>query len=182
MKKYSMKCSCGHVLTVDANTREEAVEKMKAMMDQNALDQHWTENHQNDTMPKPTLEQAHMQIEQNMVEGETGEAFRTTALADTTAVEKALTTRSRRKVNMPLDLLEYRSSKANSGDIDRNMEIIQRTLKNFGIEVENPEASWEELEAAGCERLTLPGQIPVKFRDPNGVVAELVPVGRYKKP
>lgn len=74
MKKFSMKCSCGHVMTVDANTREEAVEKMKTMEDQNALDQHWTEKHQNDTMPKPTLEQAHMQIEQNMVEGETGEA------------------------------------------------------------------------------------------------------------
>ncbi len=61
-------------MTVDANTQEEAVEKMKAMMDQNALDQHWMQNHQNDTMPKPTLSQAHMQIEQSLMEGETEEA------------------------------------------------------------------------------------------------------------
>lgn len=74
MKKYSFKCTCGHVVTVDANTREEAVEKMKAMMDQNGVDQHWAQNHQNDTMPKPTVEQTHMMIEQNLVEAETGEA------------------------------------------------------------------------------------------------------------
>lgn len=61
-------------MTVDATTREEGVEKMKVMMDQNALDQHWMQYHQNDTMPKPTLDQAHMQIEQSLVEGETGEA------------------------------------------------------------------------------------------------------------
>jgi len=68
-----MKCSCGHVMSVDANTKEEAVEKMKMMMDQNALNQHWMQNHQNDTMPKPTVEQAHMQIEQNLVEGDLGQ-------------------------------------------------------------------------------------------------------------
>lgn len=73
MKKFSMKCSCGHVFTVDANAKEEAVEKMKEMMDQNAIEQHWMQNHQNDPMPKPTLEQSHMQIEQNMAEGEAGE-------------------------------------------------------------------------------------------------------------
>lgn len=74
MKKFSMKCSCGHVMAVDANTREEGVEKMKTMMDQNALDQHWMQYHQNDTMPKPTLDQSRMQIEQSLMEGETGEA------------------------------------------------------------------------------------------------------------
>ena len=60
-------------MSVDANSREEGVEKMKKMMDQNMLDQHWTQFHQNDTMPKPTLEQSHMQIEQSLVEGESGE-------------------------------------------------------------------------------------------------------------
>lgn len=60
-------------MSVDAMTREEAVSKMKTMMDQKGLDDHWQQNHQNDTMPKPTLEQSHMQIEQGLVEGETGE-------------------------------------------------------------------------------------------------------------
>jgi lactoylglutathione lyase len=55
-------------------------------------------------------------------------------------------------------------------------------IHHFGIEVEDVEASTEELKAAGCEIISAPGELPVKFRDPNGVVAELVPVGRYKKP
>lgn len=50
--------------------------------------------------------------------------------------EKALTTKVRRTVNIPLDLLEHRPNKAQSGDIERNQEIIQRTFEQFGIEVE----------------------------------------------
>lgn len=44
------------------------------------------------------------------------------------------------------------------------------------------EAAVQELKAAGCEILSPPGEVPVKFRDVSGVVAELVPVGRYKTP
>lgn len=55
-------------------------------------------------------------------------------------------------------------------------------IHHFGIEVEDLEGSLEGLKAAGCEILSAPCELPVKFRDPNGVVAELVPVGRYKKP
>ena len=55
-------------------------------------------------------------------------------------------------------------------------------IHHFGIEVEDLEASVRELKASGCEILSPPGELPVKFRDPNGVVAELVPVGRYKTP
>ena len=33
----------------------------------------------------------------------------------------------------------------------------------------------------GCEIISDPGVIPVKFRAPGGTVAELVPMGRYKK-
>ena len=55
-------------------------------------------------------------------------------------------------------------------------------IHHFGIEVEDLAGSIDELKAAGCEIISAPGEIPVKFRDPNGVVAELVPVGRYRKP
>ncbi len=55
-------------------------------------------------------------------------------------------------------------------------------IHHFGIEVEDLEASVRELQAAGCEILSPPGELPVKFRDVSGVVAELVPVGRYKTP
>lgn len=65
-----MKCTCGHVMTLDAQSKDEAVTKFKQMMDQTALDAHWMEKHQGDTMPKPTLEQSHMMIEQIVVEGD----------------------------------------------------------------------------------------------------------------
>ncbi|PJA47268.1 cell division protein FtsK [Candidatus Uhrbacteria bacterium CG_4_9_14_3_um_filter_36_7] len=52
-----------------------------------------------------------------------------------------IVTRERRKVNLSFDLLEYRGSKPNSGDIGRNQEIIQRTLAQFGIQVEMGEIS-----------------------------------------
>jgi hypothetical protein len=39
-----------------------------------------------------------------------------------------------------------------------------------------------ELMATGCEILRSPGELPIMFRDPNGVIVELVPVGRYKTP
>ena len=52
---------------------------------------------------------------------------------------------------------------------------------HFGIEVDDLQAAVAELVAAGCDILSPAGEIPVKFRDPNGVVAELVPPGRYAK-
>jgi predicted enzyme related to lactoylglutathione lyase len=52
---------------------------------------------------------------------------------------------------------------------------------HFGIEVEDLEAARVEILAAGCEILSPAGEIPVKFRDPNGVVAELVPPNRYSR-
>jgi lactoylglutathione lyase len=51
---------------------------------------------------------------------------------------------------------------------------------HFGIEVQDLQAAIAELEATGCQILSPAGEIPVKFRDPNGVVVELVPPGRYK--
>ena len=64
-----MKCSCGHVMTIDANSREEAVAKMKEMMTQEALDAHMKQYHKPDEQA-PTLAQSHMMIEQMMQEGD----------------------------------------------------------------------------------------------------------------
>ena len=55
-------------------------------------------------------------------------------------------------------------------------------IHHFAIEVENLEERAAELLKYGCEIISEPGVIPVKFRAPGGTVAELVPVGRYKKP
>ncbi len=55
--------------------------------------------------------------------------------------EHVLTTRENREINLSLDLLDRRSSKANSGNIDRAKEIIQRTLHQFHIDVEMGETA-----------------------------------------
>ena len=65
MNKYSITCTCGHKMSVDAGTREEAVSKLTGMMTQEALDKHFLENHQ-PSETKPTLEQSHAMIAQTV--------------------------------------------------------------------------------------------------------------------
>jgi lactoylglutathione lyase len=55
-------------------------------------------------------------------------------------------------------------------------------IHHFAIEVEDMEKSTAEVKSYGCEIISDPGVIPVKFRAPGGTVAELVPIGRYKQP
>ncbi|MFH0927865.1 MAG: DNA translocase FtsK 4TM domain-containing protein [bacterium] len=47
----------------------------------------------------------------------------------------------RRSIAIPIDLLDGTPSKPTSGDIDANIEIIERTLKNFGIPVDMGDVS-----------------------------------------
>ena len=54
-------------------------------------------------------------------------------------------------------------------------------IHHFAIEVEDLEKSTQEIKSYGCEIISDPGVIPVKFRAPGGTVAELVPAERYKK-
>jgi S-DNA-T family DNA segregation ATPase FtsK/SpoIIIE len=46
-----------------------------------------------------------------------------------------------RKVALPLDLLNNKTTKPTSGDIGRNQHVIQKTLENFGIPCEMGEVS-----------------------------------------
>ncbi len=64
MQKFSMTCSCGDVMSVDAESREEAVTKMKGMMTQEAIDAHCAEKH-----PEMKLAQAdvHAGIEKDLM-------------------------------------------------------------------------------------------------------------------
>ena len=55
-------------------------------------------------------------------------------------------------------------------------------IHHFAIEVEDMEKATAQIKGHGCEIISDPGVIPVKFRAPGGTVAELVPIGRYKKP
>jgi lactoylglutathione lyase len=55
-------------------------------------------------------------------------------------------------------------------------------IHHFGIEVDDLKEVEAELKRFGCEVVSNPGVIPIKFRAPGGTVAEIVPKARYKKP
>jgi lactoylglutathione lyase len=55
-------------------------------------------------------------------------------------------------------------------------------IHHFAVEVDDLARSEKELRAHGCEIISDPGVIPVKFRAPGGTVCEIVPKLRYKKP
>lgn len=54
-------------------------------------------------------------------------------------------------------------------------------IHHFAIEVDDMEKYLAEIEKFGCEIISDPGVIPIKFRAPGGTIAEIVPVGRYKR-
>lgn len=54
-------------------------------------------------------------------------------------------------------------------------------IHHFAIEVEDVNKYAAEIKKFGCEIISDPGVIPVKFRAPGGTVAEIVPQARYKK-
>lgn len=63
MGSFSMTCTCGDTLKTDATTRDEAVQKIKAMMTPAAVAQHLAEKHPG----QPVLvTQVHSMIEQGV--------------------------------------------------------------------------------------------------------------------
>ena len=52
------------------------------------------------------------------------------------AGESVMTSKRRRRIVIPVDLLDERISEAEAGDTDRAADIIQKTFKHFNIEVE----------------------------------------------
>ena len=55
--------------------------------------------------------------------------------------EAVLTTKRKKRIELPLSLLEDRTKKPSSGNIQRNSDIIQHTFENFGIDVEVEDVS-----------------------------------------
>jgi len=55
-------------------------------------------------------------------------------------------------------------------------------IHHFAVEVDDIEQATRQIKSYGCEIISDPGVIPVKFRAPGGTVAELVPPARYSKP
>jgi len=54
-------------------------------------------------------------------------------------------------------------------------------IHHFGIEVEGRQAFIDKIQANGGTLLSKPDSGTVKFRSPDGTIAELVDVGRYEK-
>ena len=55
-------------------------------------------------------------------------------------------------------------------------------IHHFAVEVPDLAGAEKRIRALGCEIISDPGVVPVKFRAPGGTVCELVPKGRYKQP
>ncbi len=62
--------------------------------------------------------------------------FHSTPLRSPAQPETVLATSKRRQIIPPLSLLDRSNSKAQSGDIERNKQIIEKTFEEFGIHVE----------------------------------------------
>jgi len=55
-------------------------------------------------------------------------------------------------------------------------------IHHFAVEVDDLAAAEKQIRSHGCEIISDPGVVPVKFRAPGGTVCEIVPRHRYKKP
>ena len=55
-------------------------------------------------------------------------------------------------------------------------------IHHFAVEVDDVLAAKRQVESYGCEIISDPGVIPIKFRAPGGTVCEIVPKGRYRQP
>jgi predicted enzyme related to lactoylglutathione lyase len=54
-------------------------------------------------------------------------------------------------------------------------------IHHIGIEVDDVKEYLAQIRQFGCEIISDPGVIPIKFRAPGGTVLEIVPRQRYKK-
>ncbi len=77
-------------------------------------------------------------IEEQKKEEETAsrELFRHSEVKEKKQEEVALMSKQHREIAIPMNLLERSASKAQPGDIERNKEVIEKTFREFGIDVE----------------------------------------------
>ena len=65
MQKFSMTCTCGDTMAVEAKDRADAVSQLKAMMDENGIKAHMEEKHPG--QPLISVADCHAQIEKDVV-------------------------------------------------------------------------------------------------------------------
>ncbi|MEK7560366.1 MAG: hypothetical protein AAB539_00205 [Patescibacteria group bacterium] len=64
MKTYTMKCSCGDTMPVEAETRSDAVAKLQGMMTAEMIASHMAEKHQGE--PLMSVADCHAMIERDL--------------------------------------------------------------------------------------------------------------------
>jgi hypothetical protein len=62
--KYELGCECGEKVSVDASSHEEALTKVKEIMNEDAIKKHLEEKHPG--QPLMTIEQAHAMVDKNL--------------------------------------------------------------------------------------------------------------------
>ena len=68
MATYSMTCSCGEVMSAEANSRDDAVKTIQDYLNEASLAEHMKQFHKADE-PTPTVEQAHAMVSQLVTAG-----------------------------------------------------------------------------------------------------------------
>ena len=64
MASFTMTCTCGDVITLDAPDRDAAVGQLKGMMDEAGIAHHFAEKHPG--QPVPPVDQVHAMLEQGV--------------------------------------------------------------------------------------------------------------------
>ena len=65
MTTYQMTCSCGDTANIESATREEAVSKLQAMMNESTIAAHMKEKHPGE--PVIPINQVHAMIEKTLI-------------------------------------------------------------------------------------------------------------------
>lgn len=61
---YSMTCSCGDVMSIDAGTRAEAINNLKATYNAKSVAEHMKQHHPGEKVP--TVEEVYVMIEREL--------------------------------------------------------------------------------------------------------------------
>jgi lactoylglutathione lyase len=77
-----------------------------------------------------------------------------------------------------LSIMQY---DAGTGSAESRASGEGPCIHHFAVEVDDLAEAEKEIRAYGCEIISDPGVIPVKFRAPGGTVCEIVPRHRYRK-
>lgn len=85
---------------------------------------------------------------------------------------------SRHLTDGEIDLALIRYDEGASSE-EARAGIDRPGLHHVGFTVDDVEAATRRVVALGCEVISTAGVIPVKFRTPDGVIAEFAPPGHF---